>query len=375
MEDETNVTVIDSGSWLTKSGQGGTDTPSSFMLSQVGTQKDGVPHLPSSPHNVYGMNAQMKANEYALTSPFAMGEINHIDLAGKLWYEIIYNELKIDPTTNTFLLTDSPFCSIAMREKTVEMFFEDFRVPYFAIYPQTVLSLYSTGRTTGLVTDLGETYSYSMAVVDGYMLKQTTTKSELGGKHLNDFCEKLLKQEKLNYGTIPEVDVPRDIKEKLCYVSTDYMGEMKTFMNSNQKNEIYELPDGHKMHINDILIRVPEILFQPTLMGYEQPGIQKIVMTTIQKADSDIRTELLQNITLVGGTSQFQNIDKRMFNEISDQETKNHKVKVIAYLDRKYASWTGGSVLTSLNTFNDTLISSAEYHEYGSSIVNRKYIF
>lgn len=40
------------------------------------------------------------------------------------------------------------------------------------------------------------------------------------------------------------MDVCKDIKERFCYVSNDYMQDTKIFMNSNDKNEEYDLPDG-----------------------------------------------------------------------------------------------------------------------------------
>jgi len=48
------------------------------------------------------------------------------------------------------------------------------------------------------------------------------------------------------------------------------------------------------------------------------------------------------------------------------------KIKVIAPAERKFLVWIGGSILSSLSTFQTMWISKEEYKETGSSIVHRK---
>lgn len=48
------------------------------------------------------------------------------------------------------------------------------------------------------------------------------------------------------------------------------------------------------------------------------------------------------------------------------------KIKVIAPPERKFGVWIGGSVLSSLATFQTSWITQSEYTEFGSSIVHRK---
>jgi actin-related protein len=47
-------------------------------------------------------------------------------------------------------------------------------------------------------------------------------------------------------------------------------------------------------------------------------------------------------------------------------------VRIIAPPERKYAVWIGGSILSSLTTFESMWISKQEYDEAGPSIVHRK---
>jgi len=48
------------------------------------------------------------------------------------------------------------------------------------------------------------------------------------------------------------------------------------------------------------------------------------------------------------------------------------KIKVVAPPERKYSVWIGGSILSSLSTFQSMWITKSEYDDSGPSIVHRK---
>jgi actin len=90
------------------------------------------------------------------------------------------------------------------------------------------------------------------------------------------------------------------------------------------------------------------------------------------KCDVDIRKDLYTNIVLSGGTTMFPGIADRMTKEISALAPSSMKVKVVAPAERKFSVWIGGSILSSLSTFQQMWISKSEYEENGPSIVHRK---
>ena len=68
----------------------------------------------------------------------------------------------------------------------------------------------------------------------------------------------------------------------------------------------------------------------------------------------------------------YQGIADRMEKEIKALAPSTKKVRIIAPPERKYSVWIGGSILSSLQTFENMWISKHEYDESGPSIVHRK---
>jgi actin-related protein len=134
----------------------------------------------------------------------------------------------------------------------------------------------------------------------------------------------------------------------------------------------YELPDGQVITIGNERFRAPEALFQPSVLGLETGGMHVSTFNSIMKCDLDIRKDLYGNIVLAGGNTMYPGISDRMQKEMTALAPSSMKVKIIAPPERKYSVWIGGSILTSLSTFQQMWISKQEYDESGPSIVHRK---
>jgi len=365
--------VVDNGSGMVKAGLAGEDAPSNIFGSIVGRPKHKGIMIGTEEKECYiGDEAQAKRGILLLSYPIAHGIITSWDDMEKIWHHCFYNELRITPEDHPVLLTEAPLNPKTNREKMISMMFETFACPGTFIQIQAVLSLYASGRTTGIVMDSGDGVSHTVPIYEGYSMPHAVERLDLAGRSLTEYMVKILNYRGHQFTTTAEKEIVREIKEQLCYVANDYEEELKRAEETDECEHSFELPDGNSISIGKERFQCPEALFQPPMMGKEAQGIQQITYQSIMKADVDIRKDLYQNVVLSGGTTMYEGIGERMTKEIQCLAPSSMQVKVIAPPERKFSVWIGGSILSSLSTFASSWITRDEFDEIGPSIVHRK---
>lgn len=374
-EDQTTC-VIDNGSGVVKAGFSGEDAPRAIFPSIVGRPKNQSVIVGVDAKDEYiGDEAQQKRGVLKISYPVGHGIVQDWDDMEKIWNHTFYVELRVSPDEHPVLLTEAPLNPKVNREKMTQIMFETFNVPCLYVAIQAVLSLYSAGRTTGIVCDSGDGVTHTVPIYEGFSIPHAVSRIQLAGRDLTGFMAKLLTERGYNFTSSAEMEIVRDIKEKTSFVAVDYEAALKQAQDSSSLEMNYELPDGKVITIGSERFRCPEYLFKPLEMnGKELDSVQDLTYKSIQECDVDVRRELYQNIILSGGTTMFEGIGERLLKEIENRAPKSINVKVIASPDRRYAVWRGGSTLTSLSTFASMWITKEDYDEHGASIVHRKCI-
>lgn len=248
---------------------------------------------------------------------------------------------------------------------------------------QAVLSLYASGRTTGIVLDSGDGVSHAVPVYEGFAMPSSIRRIDVAGRDVTEYLQTLLRKSGYVFHTSAEKEVVRLIKESVSYVAHDPRKEEKEWaaQRSGDQPKIaeYVLPDGHKLkvwkttrpliHLSPALtneqigaerFRAPEILFDPEIIGLEYPGVHQIVVDAISRTDLDLRKSLYSNIVLSGGSTLTKGFGDRLLTELQRLAVKDMRIKIFAPPERKYSTWIGGSILAGLSTFRkvrDTWVS------------------
>ncbi|KAK6832456.1 hypothetical protein RU639_004054 [Aspergillus parasiticus] len=278
-----------------------------------------------------GDDAIANAEMISFTNPIERGLITNWDDMEKIWSHAFASGLQVAPKEHPVLLTEHPLNPKSNREKTTQIMFETFQVPAYSIGIDAVFALYASGRTTGLSVDCGHGSTNFVPVYEGSPLPHSILQLDVGGDEITRYLMNTLG------GNSSSPNLFQDMKEKHCYVALDFEQES----NHNIKHS-YELPDGQIIEIGAEIFRAPEVLFQPMMIGLEQSGIHEMAFNSIFKGDLEIRGTYMEMLFCLEALQCCPN-----------------------------STWTGGSMLASLSTFQERWIPKEAYDETGPGIVHR----
>ena len=191
---------------------------------------------------------------------------NLVDLeCGELLRELIDNRMGVTITDYSAIVTG---CPIKNKNNIIhpnlnniaKMMMEDLLFKSFALINTSSLSLFATGRTTGLVIECGESSTYISPIYEGFPLYHALNKTNLAGKDLTKIYIDGIKENQLNVN-IEDLITIRKIKEKMSAVPLDYRRILESGQDIiSDAKMLYKLPDKNIIEKN---IKDPNIVSIP----------------------------------------------------------------------------------------------------------------
>lgn len=371
--------ILDPGTHAWKCGPVGETRPAATVPAIIGTpsktrnilrnQREADGETAAAGSNVqYGEDALRHASTHKLASCMARGAVTDWDAAEALFHHILHDELEIDIEGSGVLVAVPPFSSDQFKERMAALVMESFSMSRVALMSSSLMALYASARFTGMVLDVGSGLTSIMPLYDSVALVRAIDRLDFSGQDVDDHLRRLLYERGFSFSSVTDEWQVRLIKDKLSYVAEDYNKELQ--LDQESLKRAFELPDGQEVEVAHERFRCTEILFNPGIVHEEKPSVSAFVARAIKNCDIDLRKELSANIVLSGGTTKCPGFASRLKKEVA-----NHFPGLFGHVDvvlpdePQNAVWNGGSVIASIESFDDIWVSREVYQEHGPSIV------
>lgn len=120
---------------------------------------------------------------------------------------------------------------------------------------------------------------------------------------------------------------------------------MHAFLRGCRPFDDQSAKEGAQIHLNVERIRVPEVLFQPSIAGLDQAGLTEIAadilghrLNGVQGSDA-----VLKDIFVTGGNTLFQNFDERLRSELRAVLPAEQSLTVRKAKDPVFDAWKGAA--------------------------------
>ncbi|KAI1766208.1 actin-related protein, ARP5 class [Hypoxylon sp. FL1150] len=125
----------------------------------------------------------------------------------------------------------------------------------------------------------------------------------------------------------------------------------------------------HQIHLNVERIRVPEIVFQPSIAGVDQAGLVEIAGDILTQRLVGIaglnRDDFLKDIFLTGGNTLFEGFDDRLRQGLTPLLPMDAPLKIRRADDPILDAWRGAAQWVGTSAWKAATVTKAEYQEKG----------
>ena len=310
--------LLDNGAYHIKySNASSTDPKPQLMYNAVGKDKKG------KGSQVYIGNKLWDELEggrsgVQVTYPVIRGLLHDSDIETVIWKQIFSKFKKLEERSSCLALTLPPVLPDLVQHRVAELAFEDFEfdgllmASTHSMIREAAMQEHQQeiGDICQLVVDSGFSFTYAVPFFNGRPLKYAATRLDVGGKLLTNLLNETLSYKEVNLQG--ETFLVNDIKESLCYVSTDFQSDLDIccLQKINPLTKEYVLPDykgvkkgyvrdpiqqqypqeapkhdddepeakrSQAVKVGNERFQVPEVLFRPSDIGINEAGIPEML--------------------------------------------------------------------------------------------------
>ncbi|KAM5434430.1 Actin-related protein 5 [Microsporum canis] len=126
--------------------------------------------------------------------------------------------------------------------------------------------------------------------------------------------------------------------------------------------------EAHQLHLNVERIRVPEVIFQPSIAGIDQAGLVEIAADVVLQRfpAAEDQQRLLRDVFVTGGNTLFEGFDERFRREYRGVLPTGAECRVRRAGDAVLDAWKGAAAWAASGELKTASVSRQEYLEKGS---------
>lgn len=389
-----DVVVLDNGAYSVKMGFGGQEAPQKVVQNcAVRPRREKKFFVADQLDQIIDMSACFYRR------PLDRGFVSQFDLEEQVWGRL-FQSPKVDPKKHSLLLTEAPFTPTGCQNDMDEMVFETFgfaslyRTLASAMAHKAHVSTLAEGcPPCSVLVDVGYSFTSIVPMFEGVPINYAIKRLNVGGKLLTNYLTEITSYRAWNM--MDETHLMNDIKEKLCYVSLDFLRDLR--QTANPDNAIareFVLPNGttrfkgyvkdpdsmisndddQTLTMNNERISVPEVLFNPSNIGLQQAGLVDGIVQAIQSTVALLQGPMYKNVFLTGGSALFPGLLERVNAELRKEAPDEFAVDAVILEDPINAAWRGAAMLAASPEYPKMTVTKQEWEEYGAAICRSKFL-
>ncbi|ORY63199.1 putative chromatin remodeling complex subunit [Pseudomassariella vexata] len=129
----------------------------------------------------------------------------------------------------------------------------------------------------------------------------------------------------------------------------------------------------HQLHLNVERIRVPEVVFQPSIAGVDQAGLVEIASDILNQRLVGIpninRDDFLRDVFLTGGNTLFENFDDRLRQGLTASLPADSPLRIRRASDPVLDAWKGAAEWVGSSGYKTATVTRAEWQEKGGDYI------